>query len=243
MKRMNRIFFIFFLSLLLLFSVGCHRTISLSDSIAASEDEHLAGDTESFSDEDAVSAGDSAYEDSVDEEGSRDDYDENEETGDYGNSGDYGDTGNTGNTGNADDSANDSEDEEASTMLLPEDFNLEDCGCGESSDFQPVCCNDIVNVYNTCYANCLYHASLSEPALCYDYEPGLCGKENTYEDDSDSPPENTKVGENCNCEPADNVFYCCSEDSFVYHTKCMAVCGCEGTYSSCELTSEDISGN
>ncbi|MFO7734735.1 MAG: hypothetical protein R6W70_00805 [bacterium] len=244
MKRMNKTFFIFFLSFLLLFSAGCHRTISLSDSMSASEGEYSVNDTESFSDEDVVSSGnDDASEESAEDGHPNDDYDEDGDTGDYGNTGNTGDIGDTGNTGNTGDTAQDDKNDEESVALLPEDFNLEDCGCEESSDFQPVCCNDIVNVYNTCYANCLYHASLSEPALCYDYEPGLCGKEDTSEDDSDSSSENTKVGENCNCEPADSVFYCCSENSFVYHSKCMAVCGCEGTYSACELTSEDLSGN
>ena len=106
---------------------------------------------------------------------------------------------------------------------FPEGFSNEECDCGETPDYQPICCDGVTLVFNACYANC--YAVKSAGRICLSYENGLCfdktGDENP--DDNENPPENPNE---CGCFPEEQpeIFGC--GEKFHAITFCLAKCHC-----------------
>ena len=134
---------------------------------------------------------------------------------------------------------------------FPEEFSHADCDdCGETPDYEPVCCNGVISVFNSCFAKC--YAINSSNKICSVYQPGLCnGNENESEDDGsgetsepdaeegdqdtenadddDEIPDSDEDAEaaGCGCYPENepSIFRC--GESFYFITECLASCHCD----------------
>lgn len=72
---------------------------------------------------------------------------------------------------------------------FPEGFSNDDCNyCGETPEYEPVCCNGIISVFNSCFANC--YAVNSSNKICTVYKFGLCEAKENSDDDMEETPEN-----------------------------------------------------
>ena len=137
---------------------------------------------------------------------------------------------------------------------FPEGFSNVECGCSNAPQYQPVCCDGKISVFNTCFANC--YAINSDGKICSVYETGLCEGIETSDDDDDETPENDTVvndseendqdteiiddndaelpdsdedviNNECGCYPEDEpAVFSCGEDSYAI-TSCLADCLCD----------------
>jgi len=134
-------------------------------------------------------------------------------------------------------------------------FSNADCDCGYEPEYEPVCCNGIISVFNSCFANC--YAINSSNKICTVYKPGLCAAKENSGDDSEEIPE-TDIEENddqdaeivddiddadaempdsdeegevsvneCGCYPGNkpSIFSC--GETYYFITECLANCHCE----------------
>ncbi len=198
---MNNRFWLVILAALFIFS--CDHFVNLGDKSAG--DDY----TEGLPDEISEDSSDSAYDDGNRNDWNEDyeDYADTDMDSGVGDGADYaGDTG-------ADDSAefndydpdaadanapyddgdasqSDPEWDEDSSYVFPESnpfpagFSNAECGCGDTPDYQPVCCNSRISVFNSCFANC--YAVNSGNKICYYYETGLCSEHGITKDLTDN---------------------------------------------------------
>lgn len=142
----------------------------------------------------------------------------------------------------------------ASGDPFPEGFLNDECGCGNTPHYLPVCCDGRISVFNACFANC--YAVKSGNKICTSYETGLCGgaeitrgltegdgeeteqpdadEYNENDDDAELPDEDAEPAEipnECGCYPEDEatIFYC-SESFYFFITECLATCHCENPH-------------
>lgn len=254
----NRFFLIISLALL---AFSCSRFVNLGDS-----DKACADNTEGLPDE--------IYEDSGDRGADPGDYaDWNEDNADA----EYSDNGAADNaSGSYEDEIEDSEinddsnnweedsdpesenifpDEDTAAYIFPEsnpfpeEFSNVECGCGDIPQYNPVCCNGVISVFNSCFANC--YAIHSGNKICTVYNEGLCAAYEKSDDDDEEeasendPEENgqddeiadddTEIPdsdedsvnvEECGCVPeAEAAVFRCGENSYAV-TSCLANCIC-----------------
>ncbi|HPV20055.1 MAG TPA: hypothetical protein PK102_00300, partial [bacterium] len=67
-------------------------------------------------------------------------------------------------------------DEDSSSLNgypFDESFTNETCSCGTNPEYDPVCCNGSISVFNACFANC--YGIHSSGRICSSYKPGVCG--------------------------------------------------------------------
>ncbi len=156
------------------------------------------------------------------------------------------DTGNPNET-----SDTDNEDE---VYIFPESdpfsegFSNVECGCGEEPQYDPICCNGVISVFNLCFAHC--YAFYSGNKICYVYQTGICAGENSGDDAEETPENDTEqddqdteitddndtelpdsdeivIENECGCYPEEEAaIFSCGEDSF-FVTSCLANCFCE----------------
>lgn len=134
---------------------------------------------------------------------------------------------------------------------FPEGFSNDDCNCGEDPQYDPICCNGVIVVFNSCFAHC--YAIYSGNKICTAYYMGLCAGYENSDDDAGEMPENdteendqdnTIVEENdddeelpdsdeddldsgCGCYPGKEAeIFSCGEHSYLI-TSCLANCLCE----------------
>ena len=139
---------------------------------------------------------------------------------------------------------------------FPEGFSNDECGCGEDPQYDPICCNGVISVFNLCFAHC--YAIYSGNKICSVYHTGLCdGYENNDDDEDEIPendPEESDLEENdldseiveendndeelpdldeddlesgCGCYPEEEAaIFRCGEYSYLI-TSCLANCLCE----------------
>lgn len=102
---------------------------------------------------------------------------------------------------------------------FPEGFSNIECDCGNTPDYQPVCCDGMTLVFNACFANC--YAVKSNAKICVSYENGLCPDSDDGGDPDGTPNE-------CGCYPEEepSVFRCGENSYFI--TSCLANCHCDG---------------
>ena len=250
---MNNRFLLVILAALFIFS--CDHFVNLGDKSA--NDDYTEGLPDEISEEGRNS-------DSVDSD--YDDWNEDSADTDSYNEGDTG-AGDSVEPGEPDDTDSeptaDSDNDDASHEFpdddtcrfpdcdpFPEEFSNADCGCGDTPDYEPVCCNGVISVFNSCFANC--YAINSSNKICTVYQPGLCnGNENESEDDGsgetsepdaeegdqdtenadddDEIPDSDEDAEaaGCGCYPENEpaIFRC--GESFYFITECLASCHCD----------------
>jgi len=166
---MNKLFL--FLTALMLFVLpSCSTFINLGDSekSGTNGEDYLP---EELSDEeqkesDAGNSGDTGNSGNT---GEMSDTGNSGDTGNTGNSGDSGDSGNTG----TDDEVSDEDSSSLNGYPFDESFTNETCSCGTNPEYDPVCCNGSISVFNACFANC--YGIHSSARICSSYEPGVCG--------------------------------------------------------------------
>ena len=141
-------------------------------------------------------------------------------------------------------------DEDEGTYIFPESgdpflggFANTECNCGETPQYQPLCCDGKISVFNVCFANC--YAVNSGNKICYSHKTGRCNgseengtgsEENDQDieiiDDSDKElpdsDEDTSIIDNeCGCYPEEEAgIFKCGEDSYAI-TSCLANCICD----------------
>ncbi|MBR4531252.1 hypothetical protein IKO70_02430 [bacterium] len=140
---------------------------------------------------------------------------------------------------------------------FPEGFSNADCNCAYELEYEPVCCNGIISVFNSCFANC--YAKKSSNKICTVYNPGLCdGYENSDDDVEETPGNDNEesdqdieiVDDNdtdeaddadaeipdsdadaevagCGCYPEEEAAIFRCGESFYFITECLATCHCE----------------
>ena len=137
---------------------------------------------------------------------------------------------------------------------FPEEFSNADCDCGEDPQYDPICCNGVISVFNLCFAHC--YAIHSANKICSVYKAGLCDGYESSDDDEEIPendPEESDpetndqdsaiVEENdndeefpdsdeeslesgCGCYPENEAaIFRCGEHSY-FITSCLANCLC-----------------
>ncbi|HQI05223.1 MAG TPA: hypothetical protein PL195_08170, partial [bacterium] len=166
---MNKLFL--FLTALMLFVLpSCSTFINLGDSekSGTNGEDYLP---EELSDEeqkesDAGNSGDTGNSGNT---GEMSDTGNSGDTGNTGNSGDSGDSGNTG----TDDEVSDEDSSSLNGYPFDESFTNETCSCGTNPEYDPVCCNGSISVFNACFANC--YGIHSSGRICSSYKPGVCG--------------------------------------------------------------------
>lgn len=85
---------------------------------------------------------------------------------------------------------------------FPEGFSNADCDCGENQDYEPVCCNGVITVFNSCFANC--YAKNSSNRICSVYHSGLCEESETDSDTDETPENDSDTEENEDIEMTDD---------------------------------------
>ncbi len=258
-------FFIVVLAVFIIFS--CDHFVNLGDKSADGADNTEGLPDEIYEGENSDSADTGNYDDwNEDSAADTDTYDEGENApadteGDY--PGDNGDTDATDTTDSGTD-YNDSDsnapypDEEwnDSSYVFPESdpfpagFSNAECGCGDTPYYEPVCCNGMISVFNSCFANC--YAVNSGNKICYYYETGVCGgagivmgmteddegdtapvddEDDETDDDTELPDEDaepTGIPNECGCYPEnETAIFSCADNSFYFITECLARCHCE----------------
>ena len=140
---------------------------------------------------------------------------------------------------------------------FPEGFSNADCDCGENQDYEPVCCNGVITVFNSCFANC--YAQNSSNKICSVYNSGLCEKSETDSDTDEMPENDSDTEENdedleiiddsepeiqdldeevpdsdedtpdpgCGCSPENEPSVFSCGDGLYFVTSCLAECFCE----------------
>ncbi len=135
-----------------------------------------------------------------------------------------------------------SDDAEVSDDDPTSSFSAADCACGDDPLYEPVCCDGVTTVFNTCFANCLnYHTG-----QCASQQNGTCatqGGENDADTDTASSPDDDAVVETpdddsitvggCGCVPTDMNAWCC-DGGTRYISECTATCECEGAAAPCD---------
>lgn len=133
---------------------------------------------------------------------------------------------------------------------FPEGFSNAECGCGEDPQYEPVCCNGVISVFNSCFANC--YAVNSSNKICTVYNYGLCAdSENSGDDTGETPEEDSEandqddeitddnddelpdsdedsavISDGCGCSPEEETaIFRCGEHFYVI-TSCLANCLC-----------------
>ena len=247
----NRILLIFSI-VFLIFS--CDQFVNLGD-----KSDNSADNTEGLPDEISEERGDTAS------DANYDDWNEDSaNTGSYENgdnssaADDQVDTDNTNSDAGSDETnttdtdseiPDESQDEENGGYTFPESgdpflggFSNSECNCGEAPQYQPLCCDGKISVFNVCFANC--YAVNSGNKICSSYEAGLCngaeandGAESEVNDqdteiiddtDEELPDSDTVVINNeCGCYPGDDTeIFSCGNDSYAI-TSCLANCICD----------------
>ena len=95
---------------------------------------------------------------------------------------------------------------------FPEGFSNVECGCGNTPDYLPVCCDGMISVFNACFANC--YAVNSGNKICSSYENGLCGEagiirglnEGEGEDNDDTEPSDGENDEDAETDDNDQDY-------------------------------------
>lgn len=134
---------------------------------------------------------------------------------------------------------------------FPEGFSNVECGCSDAPQYQPVCCDGKISVFNACFANC--YAVKSDGKICSVRKTGLCDGDEDTDSDYDNDPEeddddteesdedNDIIDDNdtelpdsdedvinneCGCYPGEEpAVFSCGEDSY-FITSCLANCLC-----------------
>ena len=132
---------------------------------------------------------------------------------------------------------------------FPEGFSNADCNCGEDPQYDPICCNGVIVVFNLCFAHC--YAINSGNKICTAYYAGLCAGYETSDDDTEELPVNDDeesghdgeiiddsdfempdsdedvLNNECACYPEEEAaIFSCGEGSYLV-TSCLADCLCE----------------
>ncbi|MBO7126199.1 hypothetical protein J6W78_01485 [bacterium] len=266
-----------------LFVFSCNQFVNLGDKSADSEDntEGLPDEIYESDNTDSASAGnyDDWNEDTADsdyyDEGGQDNYEENDEQYAPYPDEDYSDDHNApypedddpdaADTDEPDmndpDAPNDDPYENAPGYIFPESdpfpegFSNIECGCGNTPDYFPVCCDGMISVFNACFANC--YAVKSGNKICSSYKIGFCGEagiirgldededsgedadptddeDNETDDDTELPDEDADPAEipnECGCYPENEPsIFSCADNSFYFITECLARCHCENPH-------------
>lgn len=134
---------------------------------------------------------------------------------------------------------------------FPSGFSLDDCGCGDTPQYDPVCCKDNISVFNKCYANCFAVWG----NICKEWQPDICPyafnndddtiqdfDESVVPDSSFSDDSNAQVSDSdtempdediSTCIPKDYDKYCCP-DGKKFISKCLADHECLGQNYLCK---------
>lgn len=132
---------------------------------------------------------------------------------------------------------------------FPEGFSNAECNCGEDPQYDPICCNGVIVVFNLCFAHC--YAINSGNKICTAYYEGLCAGYENSDDDVEEIPENDSeendqdaeiiddsdfevpdsdedvLDDECACYPEEEAaIFSCGEGSYLI-TSCLANCLCE----------------
>ena len=248
----------------ILFAVSCSQFINLGDKSAAGPDNTEGLPDELYENDSADTGAGADYgdwnEDGVDsdyyDENEQDNYEDNEQNAPYPDEDyDYIEAENP-------DSENSAPWDEPTaepyvfpeSNPFPEGFSNDDCNCGEDPQYDPICCNGVISVFNLCFAHC--YAIRSANKICSVYKAGLCDGYESSDDDEEIPendPEESDpetndqdsaiVEENdndeefpdsdeeslesgCGCYPEDEAaIFRCGEHSY-FITSCLANCFC-----------------
>ena len=106
----------------------------------------------------------------------------------------------------------------------------DDCGCGDEPLYEPICCDGVTTVFNTCFANCLS----VNTGQCATQQTGTCGTQGGENDTDDTAvnDDDTIDVATCGCVPTDMNSWCC-DGGTRYISQCTASCECEGTVTAC----------
>ena len=268
---------------IVLFVVSCSQFVNLGDkSSGADNTEGLPDEIYESDNTDTASSGN--YDDWNEDNADSDYYDENEqdkyEENDEQNapypdedsadiidtdSDSYTDTDiDTDSESDMNDPANpdDFPDEDAPVYIFPESdpfpegFSNVECGCGNTPDYFPVCCDGKILVFNPCFVNC--YAINSGGKICSVSEPGLCDEagitrdltegdgdadadpsvgEDGEDDDADETDDDTELPDEdgdsdeipneCGCYPEDEASIFSCGESHYFITECLASCHCD----------------
>ena len=252
---------------IVLFIFSCNQFVNLGDKSAGSADNTEGLPDEIYENDNPGSEENTGNYDDWNEDGK--DYEEGANEPEYSDdqnapSGDYPDEDySDSNSDNEDPQAtnpdtgnpNETSDDEDEAYIFPESdpfpegFSNIICECGEAPQYQPVCCDGKISVFNKCFANC--YAINSDGKICSVSETGLCDEYEKTDDDAEETPENDTeeddqdaeitddsdtelpdsdeivIENECGCYPEEEpAIFRCGEDSF-FVTSCLANCFCE----------------
>ena len=258
---------------IVLFTLSCNQFVNLGDENKKSSADNTEGLPDELYENDSADAGSEAdygdwNEDSADSEyygdygeGAADEADSGNNNDSYDDEmqdADVGDYNCNDDTDSESEGTNEFPDENASNYIFPESdpfpegFSNAECDCGENPQYDPVCCNGVILVFNSCFAHC--YAIRSGNKICSVYHTGLCtgyeesdddpeeiSENDTEENDQDleiiddndedelpGQDEDSEVsGSECGCYPEEEAaIFSCGEHSYLI-TSCLAHCLCE----------------
>ena len=248
---------------IVLFFFSCNQFVNLGDKSADSADNTEGLPDELYeSDTPDTGAGSGDYgdwnEDSADsdyyDEGRQEGWEDNEQNAPYPDE-DYADSNYPDPESDADNSDPWAEPTDSAYVFpesnpFPEGFSNDECNCGENPQYDPICCDGVISVFNICFAYC--YAVNSSNKICSVYSVGLCGGNENGPDDSGETPENDieendqdieiiedndnelpdsdeeiVIDNECGCYPEEEaaIFRC--GESFYFITECLANCHCD----------------
>lgn len=183
-----------------LFVFSCNQFVNLGDENRKSYADNTEGLPDEFYEEDNAdnAASDGSYDDWNEDTADSEYYDDkqSDDNGSYDEGDDTDTADNNSDTEpeaapDPDDCPGESPDESNAPSYIfpesdpfPEGFSNAECECGEDSHYDPVCCNGVILVFNSCFAHC--YAIHSGNKICSVYRIGLCEGYEQSDDDIDN---------------------------------------------------------
>ena len=268
---MNNRFLLVILAALFIFS--CDHFVNLGDKSAS--DDYTEGLPDEMSEDRSDTGSDANYDDWNEDSADSGAYEDNNtdtapEGEDWGNTGwdsgdsDTTDTVDTADTADSADCTDSGYPDPGDTLPdsgshfpegnpFPEEFSNADCDCGDELDYEPICCNGVISVFNLCFAHC--YAINSGNKICTAYKAGLCiehdepeDEDETENDDDEDADDNDQdieiiddndaelpdsdedakiVNNECGCYPEEKVEIFSCEGNSYFITSCLANCHCD----------------
>ncbi|HNT27977.1 MAG TPA: hypothetical protein PKH10_07350 [bacterium] len=133
----------------------------------------------------------------------------------------YPDSASSDGTGMSDADTAESNDDDPTAV-----FSVGDCGCGDSPAYEPICCDGVTTVFNTCFANCIN----VHTGQCATRTDGPCAA--AIDNDDSEVSDDDAVTGTCGCVPTDMNAWCC-DGGARYISQCTATCECGGDITPC----------